>query len=79
MDVITETLLFCDGNWFQSAWIRLWLQRGRHLGATRWATSVGSALSLDHPCAGTGGRGALGSVPLVSAWPKPKERACAGK
>lgn len=37
------------------------------------------ALSLDHPCAGTGGRGALGSVPLVSAWPKPKERACAGK
>lgn len=53
---------------------------GGNTGAeTRWATSVSSALSLDHPCAGTGGRGALGSVPLVSAWPEPKERACAGK
>lgn len=84
MDVITETLLFCDGNWLQSAWIQLWLQRGSHLGATMGLRHDGQplsaeALSLDHPCAGTGGRGALGSVPLVSAWPEPKERACAGK
>lgn len=84
MDVIIETLLFCDGNWLQSAWIQLCLQRGRHLGATLGLRHDGQplsaeALSLDHPCAGTGGRGALGSVPLVSARPEPKERACAGK
>lgn len=84
MDVITETLLFCDGNWLQSARIQLWLQRGRHLGATLGPRHNGQPLSaeaqsLDHPCVGTGGRGAQGSVPLVSAWPEPKERAYAGK
>lgn len=49
MDVITETLLFCDGNWLQSAWIQLWLQRGRHLAATLGLRHDGQPLSAV-PC-----------------------------
>lgn len=68
MNVIMETLLFCDGNWLQSTRTQLWLQWGRHLWPTlgprcdRQPLSA-KAPSQDHPCVGTVGEGVVGRAP----------------